>query len=247
MNTSQRKTRKWTAAEVEYLEEKVGMISIETIAKNLKRTPKSVTSKLAKIGISQMVNQSWLTASAFVEALNIDYAQLMHWVNKKGLPSRKPKFSKYRRIDINKFWKWAKDHTELIDWVRFEQLALGKEPKWAENVRKNTRVRKTKVKWTAHDDYILECMLKNEATYPEISEALQRSDLAIKRRIYQMQLPKPKRTSPLLYSDDEMAYIKKELEKRTPIPMIAKMLGRSERGLRGKLERDGITKEVLEK
>lgn len=234
--------KRWTAEEVEYLRKKVGACSVETIAENLGRSTKAVNSKISKIGINQMTNQPWLTMSAFIAIMHIDYQQFMYWVNKKGLPSHRPGFSKYRRVDVDKFWRWAKDHTELIDWVKFEPLALGKEPKWAENVRKNTRVRKCKDKWTAQEDYLLERMIKNGATYPELSETLQRSDIAIKRRIYDLYLPTPKRTSPFLYSEEEIAYIQKELKKRTPIAMIAKTIGRSERGLRGKLEREGIIK-----
>lgn len=232
---------RWTAEEINYLLDKVGTYNVERIAKNLGRTTNSVNSKISKMGINQMTNQPWITMSAFIAIMHIGYPKFMRWVNKKDFPSYRPSFSKYRRVEIDKFWKWAKTHTELIDWTKFEPLTLGKEPDWVENVRKNTRVRKQKDKWTTHEDYLLERMVKNGATYPELNAALQRSDAAIRRRIYDLYLQEPKRTSPLLYSKEELSYIKKELEKRTPVAMIAKKIGRSERGVMEKIAREGLT------
>lgn len=74
---------RWTAEEINYLLDKVGTYNVERIAKNLGRTTNSVNSKISKMGINQMTNQPWITMSAFIAIMHIDYPKFMRWVNKK--------------------------------------------------------------------------------------------------------------------------------------------------------------------
>ena len=91
------------------------------------------------------------------------------------------------------------------------------------------------------EDEILKRMIAKGATYPELSKVLRRSHGSIKRRIYDLYLPPPARTSQKKWTEEEIVYAVEKLRNGADLMVVASDLGRSESGLREKLAREGYT------
>uniref|UniRef100_UPI0035A0C918 hypothetical protein n=1 Tax=Jeotgalibaca porci TaxID=1868793 RepID=UPI0035A0C918 len=147
----------------------------------------------------------------------------------------------YLAIDLDKFWSWARKNKKIVNWTRFEVGVLGVEPRWVREVRKNNRYNRNKKVWELDEDEILKRMIAKGATYPELSKVLRRSHGSIKRRIYDLYLPPPARTSQKKWTEEEIVYAVEKLRNGADLMVVASDLGRSESGLREKLAREGYT------
>lgn len=248
--------RRWTEEEIDYLFEEYGKRSLQIITKNLSRSEASVTSMAGRLGLQLKTNQSWFTLSEFCEVTKIARGTVQYWINHYYFPAKRIQniSSKYVRVDPGKFWKWAAENKQLIQWSEFPKHALGDEPKWVKEVRKASvnKVNKRRP-WTKWEIDELRYLLKqNRYTYPELSERLNRSQGAIKRKIYDLDLPWPiyiNRGAAMPYTEKDIETAVSLYQKGYPLKEIAKFLGRTEMGLRGKIERSGyrITSRKLEK
>lgn len=234
--------KQWTADEVDYLKNELGNISIAKISANLSRSVDSVSSKASKLGVDSKSNQEWLTVTDFCEASGIHRSTVDYWIADCKFPAQRK--MKYRRVYPKSFWKWAESNKHRIQWNDFPTYALGPEPDWVAEVRKVAVKRTNKRRaWTKAEINELEYLLnKNKYTYPELTEMLNRSHGAIKRKIYDLRLPVPvyvNRHAVPEYTNEEIETAVSLYIKGYPLHEVAKKINRTEMGLRGKLERSG--------
>lgn len=248
--------RRWTEEEIDYLFEEYGKRSLKIITKNLSRSDASVTSMATRLGLQLKTNQAWFTVGEFCEVTKIARGTVQYWINNFDFPAKKIKniSSKYVRVDPANFWRWAAENKQLIQWSEFPKHALGDEPKWVREARKASMNKVNKRRpWTKWEIEELRYLLnQNRYTYPELSDRLNRSHGAIKRKIYDLELPWPvyiNRRVSEKYTEQEIEKAIKLYQAGYPMMQIAKILGRTEMGLRGKIERSGykITGRKLEK
>lgn len=153
-----------------------------------------------------------------------------------------------RWCESDLFWKWAENHSSMIEWNKVEKNVLGAEPEWVDEMR-TSKIRSTdlstkKKKWSKDEIEKLRWMLNQyKFTYPEICQELGRSHGAVKRKIHDLgikqrpvYLPNTKK-----YSTEEVNEILRLYEKGYSFKQISTKLGRSEAGVRGKIERMGYT------
>src|SRR5699024_4637563 len=246
--------RTWTKEEVNYLEDKWGVIAIDSIASNLNRSVSSVQNKSQRIGLGDpLTHIDGITISQLSQVLNKHYGILENWIKKYNFPARQKRVTLEKQVSFvyyNEFWKWADDNKQMLDFARLERLSLGPEPDWVEVKRKADEIKLIhrpqphNTAWSKSDIENLKFLLKrNKYTYPEISNELKRSEGAIKRKISELNLNmKPvslNNHNP--YSEDEVVKIKKLVNKGYCFTEIARRLNnnRSASGVRGKLERLG--------
>ena len=102
------------------------------------------------------------------------------------------KKNKVKVVYLDDFWKWAEENKAFLDFSRFEKHALGKEPAWVKQKRREDCQMAQKVKktpWTPVEDEMLCSLLREyKYTYPELSEKLRRTEGAIVRRISELKL-----------------------------------------------------------
>lgn len=136
----------------------------------------------------------------------------------------------------------------MIDFSKVERLSLGPEPEWVEKKRKADQIKKLRVPkphntpWSKDDEAKLIWMLKQfKYTYPEIATELNRTQGAVKRRIYDLGLKaRPVRLpNHNKYTKEDERIIVEMLEKGYCFEEIANRLNRSSLGVRGKAERMG--------
>ena len=233
--------KKWTEDEDFYLYENVGKMTFLKIGIELGRSEDSVANRANALDIKIVDNQGFLDGETFCETIGISRSTFEYWRKAHNFPAKKQKNFKYLAIDLDKFWNWAKKNKKIINWTKFETGALGVEPRWVREVRKNNRYNRNKKVWELDEDEILKRMIAKGATYPELSKVLRRSHGSIKRRIYDLYLPSPARTNQKIWTEEEIAYAVDKLRKGADLMTVAADLGRSESGLREKLIREGYT------
>jgi len=237
----------WTKAEKEYLERAWGCVSIGHIAKRLGRSVNAVKLKAQRMGLRGHLHSGiHPTLEQVFEALGIQGST--GYATKRllalGLPVRYHKVLKcsFRTVDMDKFWEWAEKNKRLLDFRNFEEGALGMEPEWVKEKRREdiaNFMRPHNEKWSPADDDLLRKALKlYRFTYADLSKKLNRSDGAIKRRILDLGLKeRPIRLPNRPWTEHETAQLLALWDKGYSYERIAAQLGRTALQVRGKHER----------
>lgn len=193
------KSKIWTKEECEFLEEKWGVFTIPTLAKNLNRTVGAVKQKANRMGLgTHLYSREEITFSSLFRTLGYSKynSYLKGRLEKLNFPfiykaSIKKKF---RMVKIEDFWKWAEKNKNAISFARLPKNALGKEPEWVDEKRKADMLNPSKVRvnrvWTENEDRLLiEKVKSNRYTYKDLSEDFNRTQCAIKRRLLDLDVP----------------------------------------------------------
>ncbi|NQJ70576.1 helix-turn-helix domain-containing protein [Streptococcus suis] len=180
--------RRWTAEEIAYLEKKCDRIPLKNIAKRLKRSTFSVRSKMQRLDLTIQSTEDFVSLMEFCEWVDVTPSKVRYWIRAKGFPARKR--GKDMKFQIEDFWKWAEQNKKYIDWDRFPRYVFLPEPAWLDE-QKSLKERYRK--WTAAEDKRLAVCLANRYSYNELVAEFGRSKGAIRRRIYDLYLPKPRR------------------------------------------------------
>lgn len=244
--------KEWTKEEVDYLQDKWGSVSIKGIAKSLDRSINSVRLKAGKMGlIDPRFSFDGITINQLAVALGIPYSHVKNWMKLYDFPAKKKVFAQTERVWIvsyQDFWNWAEKNKQMIDFSKFEKNILGPEPDWVTDKRNADIIKSRKIKrsnnhaWTDEEDRLLRSMLNAyKYTYPEISQRINRSEGAIKRRIRDLGLKqRPVRlNNHVKYTDEEVKMIVEMFDKGHCLEDIAHRINKSALGVRGKLERMG--------
>ncbi|OHW63101.1 hypothetical protein EUAN_08850 [Andreesenia angusta] len=241
--------KKWSKEEVEYLESAWGTVAIPSIAKKLDRSLQAVKLKANKIGLTAFLEcGDYITLNLLRTALRNGNANggnytIDQW-ERKGLPIRRKRVDQcsFKVVKVEDFWRWAEKNRTLIDFSKMEPGALGAEPGWAKEQRKadNDMAKFKRTPWTVEDDGILKSMLRQyRYGYRELSERLNRTEGAIKRRIMDLGL----RERPLKaynhnkWTEEEVEILSEMYEKGYQPDAIRGKINRSAQSIRGKIER----------
>lgn len=242
--------KNWTKEEVDYLQEYWGVKSIKSIAKKLNRSVNAVKIKAQKIGlVDPRFSFDGITVNQLAIALKEDYRKVKNWIKVHDFPVKKRIFAIENRVLIvtyQDFWKWAESHKQLLSFDRLEENLLGPEPAWVKEKRKADIANKVKPHnepWSKNDDAkLLNLVQAYKYTYPEIAKILQRTETAIKRRLYDLGIKaRPVRlNNHIKWTDEETETILDMFNKGYSFRAIAEKVGKSELAVRGKFERMGF-------
>lgn len=190
--------RNWTQAEKDYLEEMWGILSIPTLAKNLGRSEGAISNMRERLNLGAWLDSGeYVTVNQVLLALTGNCVQGYHsisWIKNRGFPVKYKRRNKqrFKVVYLDDFWKWAEENKQFLDFSRFEEHSLGKEPAWVMQKRREDCERAQKIKvtpWTPLEDEMLRSLLKkHKYTCPELSEKLRRTEGAIVRRISELKL-----------------------------------------------------------
>lgn len=178
----------WTNKQVEYLEEKWGVLNVKTISLNLNKTEIAVILKAKRLKLGGCYNSYNLTANEVANILNIDIHSVTdYWIAKCGLKGRKRALRNkpIYQINLSDLVLWLKDNQDKWDSRRVEIYVLGEEPEWLQDKRKKDiqiPIKRFK-KWTKDEDKRAISLFKIGYRYKEIAEQLQRSKDSVARRL----------------------------------------------------------------
>lgn len=185
----------WSKEDIDYLEKKWGVLSIPALAKDLNRSVHSVRLKACRLRLGGFIDSSgYITVHELFSVLGIKgYSFYLGKYSNLGLPykDKKVKNNCFRVINIDDFWKWAESNKDNLDFKRFKEHSLGKEPSWVKEKRKEDIEKargRSKKAWTKEEESLLMTLFKSGFSYKDISIKLSRSDSAIRKRIYIIQL-----------------------------------------------------------
>jgi transposase len=184
--------RKWTKEEVEYLIEHAGVYTLEHIGQKLNRSTKAILSKLNRLGYTNIREfNGYMSCRQLALALGVSRDVVVRWIENHGLPAFKKNYirknSKLKHYFINpeEFWKWAEQNQDKINFARVKRYEILPEPAWVEEKRRISYFsldKKRNKSWTKEEDQLLLKLLKENRTYKEISEILDRSEKAVQMR-----------------------------------------------------------------
>lgn len=185
----------WSEEDTLYLEDNYGTLSIKTLSKNLGRTENSIIVRKNRLGLGSFLdNGDYISYSQLLMALFGLDAQSAYRINKSWLdfPVRYKRVhnDRFRIVHLEDFWEWAEQNKRKIDFSKVEENILGEEPEWAKKKRKIDFECRMKVSpWTKAEDLKLERMLlQKKYGYIDLSAAFNRTEDAIRRRIWDLAL-----------------------------------------------------------
>lgn len=123
--------KEWTEEEVAFLEKWYEKRGVQFFAERFGRTKESVKHKAQKLGLNAYVCEE-LYVKMVARCFNCDPSVVNRWIDMYGLPFRKVQRGQMacRLISTDNFWKWAKDHKNVVPWQKYERQSLLPEPEW---------------------------------------------------------------------------------------------------------------------
>lgn len=249
----------WSLAEENYLREKWGTVKIKQIAKNLKRSVEAVKLKAGRLKLGgwrehKEVEDDLISFHYFLR--NILGIESSHgWIAEKlerngfRFNHIKTDNNEYCCIRMPYFLKWFEQHKTVLNLATTKDgcfdYGIKKEPDWIKfkrNIDKRAAEYGPHNKvWTAAEDEHLK-MLLNEFKYGyrEISKRLKRTEGAITRRMNDLGIKaRPlKADNHNKWSEEEKAKCKEMFLQGYPAILIAEVIDRSEKAIRGHIERN---------
>ena len=235
------KERVWSQEEVDFLHERWGETPISAIAKKLGRSIPAVRSKAIKEKIGGYIeNGSYITLMELCRTINDgDTAATYRKMLKLKIPciNKKIHCQRTKVIDINKFWKWAKENKGDLNFANFEENVLGKEPKWVKEKRKeDIQYKQRRGVWSKEEINMMIDLNKN-FDITEISKRLNRSEGSIRKQLGLLNIKpnigKPKKK---YWTEEEINLLKQMIREGKQYNQIMLALGRNETTVRGKVQ-----------
>lgn len=205
MAVLEREKKRWTKEEDEFLLSHVGERSFDWIAQKLKRSPYAVESRMYKLKIWGVKEQTdWISAHQMSKIIQVDYKTIKRWQEQYGFPlkqkslrfrdaSKTFKKKKTYYIKPKEFWNWLKDHTHLLSLRDIDEKLLAPVPHWFYEERKKQQPKSKRKKYTAEEDEKVWNWFYNGVSQKEIARRLGRSVNSVERRIWRLRKVKMKR------------------------------------------------------
>lgn len=241
-----KKKRNWTQEELELLSDNWGTVSIVTIARKLDRTEGAVINKARRIGLGPFLDSSqYVSWNQLLRALgykNSSY-KTISWIENRDFPIRtkRVKDCSFKVVDIDEFWEWAEQNKAFIDFSRFEEFALGKEPEWVKEKRWHDINRNRKyitTPWTITEDEKLKYLVNQyKYYYSDISRMMRRTESAIQRRCNDLGLKgRPLRRSPhSKWENWQLEMLDELIDLGYSYEYMSEEIGKSTKAIRGKV------------
>lgn len=222
----------WSKEDDNYITEKWGNVTVETMAINLGRTEIATyqRAKTLKLGSYREAGGTYISPLQIAELIGKSSGCIYYWIKTGKLPSRKRKREKrnIHQVDMEDLINFLKENQDLWDSRNLERYGLGEEPEWLKEKRETdiqNSQNKHKEPWSRSDDHRLLELYEEGLSADEIAEKLNRTKTSIivrlsKRRrkgerIPQKKIPLPwtkEETEIMLslekqgYTDDEITY-----------------------------------------
>lgn len=228
-----RQCRRWTPEEDAYLEDRWGTTPVMVMAEKLGRTVTAVNMRANKLWLGPFLEAgNYVTLASLMRAIGCSRSlcSMDLWI-RKGLPVRYKQVLKRRHkvVDLEAFWKWAEKNRSLIDFSKFEPLALGREPAWVARQRKvDGRKRNSRRPWSIHEELQIMTMIEHGAGFDELAKELKRTVPAVMKRCAMLGVwPEKIPHQRITWKDEEKEILRKGILNGDSYEIIADRLGRS--------------------
>lgn len=241
----------WTSEDDEQLRELWGHPGgIPKIARVIGRSEYAIKLRAMRLKLGPYLNGGELVSLlqvaqiivGFDDSGSITYS-MRRW-EEHGLPVHKTRVqrSRWKQVNIDEFWAWAKKNQDILDFSRFEENRLGMEPTWVKKKRKIDQRNRTmttpkKCRWSPEEDALLAAMCKSgRCTHEDLQRTFRRTSSSIRRRIYDLVLPRPIKCATVKWTPNDMRQLVEMVEAGYSHDWVAKTMNRSTQAVRGKIE-----------
>ena len=173
--------RRWTEQEIEYLEKFYESRGVSYLAKKLDRTLYSVKRKAQKLGHNAYACED-LYVRTIARNFNCDSRVINRWIERYNLPCKVVQRGQAtcRLVTVDNFWKWAKNHQDLIPWAKYERYSILPEPKWLNDTIKSYAIKNNRKRITPIEKQQVIKMRKQGMSFEEIAVKMNRTTDSIK-------------------------------------------------------------------
>ena len=242
--------KRWTADDIEQLREGWGCHGgLPKLAEEMGRSVAALKVKAVRLGLGPWLDaRDHITLCQLIRLLtgsarpDIGYSYTRMRLERMGLRIRRKRVcdSLFLVVDINDFWAYAEQHRDELDFSRLEENILGLEPDWVKEKRRQDVLNRRRLYpkntyWGPQEDDALRQAIASGATYADLQQTLRRTSGAIRRRIYDLSLPKPARAAIQPWSEADLEKLKRLRAAGWSGDRIAREMGRSPEAVRGKL------------
>lgn len=168
--------RDWTSKEIKYLEKWYEKKGVPHIAKKLNRPCNSIKRKAQYLGLNAYVGEK-LYLRTLANCFNCDSRVVNRWIEKYDLPYSKVKRGQtvFKQIEQLAFWKWAKDHQDIIPWSKYEKGTILPEPDWLRECIRNYTYKNNRKPITDTEKYLVISLREKGYSFEEISKQIGRT------------------------------------------------------------------------
>lgn len=181
-------SRIWSYSEIDFLQNQVGKMKVDSIAKQLNRSVTAVLIKMKRLDIGNTKNiTGGITRSELARMLGIDSKTVEWWTYKHGLPFQ-TKITRHSRrfffIEVTDFWEWAYENVNRVDFSKIELNSIVPEPEWVKEYRRKEQVLIGNYyrSWTTKEEDLLLTMIDQGKSNDFISKQLNRTFISIQRK-----------------------------------------------------------------
>jgi len=181
-------SRIWSNSEIDFLQNQVGKMKVDSIAKQLNRSVTAVLIKMKRLKIGNTKNNTGgITRSELARMLGVDSKTVEWWTYKYGLPFQ-TKITRHSRryffIEVTDFWEWAYEHADRVDFSKIELNSIVPEPEWVREYRRKKQVPIGNYyrNWTTKEEELLLTMIDLGKSIDFISKQLNRTSISIQRK-----------------------------------------------------------------
>ena len=248
--------RNWTKQEEEYLIENWGTLSVGTIAKNLNRSENAVVVRKCRLGLGSFLESGeYITWNQLHIALGIgtaDVYKMISWVRNRGFPihTKRVNNNSFKVVYLDEWWVWAEKNRDFLDFSKFEENLLGKEPQWVKEKRRHEVEKKHKyitTPWTkTEDEKLLFLVAKQNYTYDDLSKILRRTNGAIQKRLCYLGVKdRPiKVDNHTRWTDYDLYRLGELIKSGYGYDLIAEEIGKSSKACRGRVYQMYLTENL---
>jgi hypothetical protein len=241
-------SKRWTEEQIAYFEANWGKKSLKAIAKGLGKSVEAIEAWRKRHGFeTNTKSHIGIPVHEFAAAVGMSTETIYkYWVKQNGLPITKfaPGMGKKKiMVNLDLFWPWAYLSRRFINFSKIEPLALGKEPAWVAECRKQDYNDNGKNgwdrPWTPEEDRELLKLLKAyKYTYSQLTKILNRTELSIQNRLFLTGVKyRPIPESKQKWTPEETSRLIALLKDNIPKTAIASMLGRNQISIKTKVQR----------
>ena len=244
-------SKNWTHEDEDLLRELWGCYGgIPRIARALGRNESAIKIRAVRLKLGPYRNGGELVSLLQVARIIVgiddsgSVAYSMRRWEEHGLPVHKTRVQQcmWKQVAIEEFWTWAEKNQEILDFSRFEENRLGIEPDWVKWKRKidqrnRTMMTPKKCRWSPQEDALLTVLCESGSkTHEDLQRVFQRTSSSIRRRIYDLALPRPVKCQQKKWTSDDMQQLVHMVESGYGHDWIAETMNRSAQAVRGKIE-----------
>lgn len=177
--------KNWTKAELNYLENKVGILSTEAIGKALGRSTSSVALKQHRLGLGgYLANTESLNKNNICQILGIEYKTLQRY-ERNGLLIRRR--SGIYSISQENLLRWLKNNQDLWNAARVTDESIFADAKWYKSKKEadKGRQKSREVNFTQEEISRMNFLYYNKAySVQQVADELGRSYCSIRSKLH---------------------------------------------------------------